>query len=381
MTPLRSRSIAAMLCGVVSVLYTAPVQAQPTQSAGEVSVQGTHLLRDGQPWIPHGYHQIAFVQPPGVSNPKKFLTIAYQNYSSEEYVKMREAGADSVRIQVAQTGMDSQNPDHLSTPHWREQVLGAIGSARQAGLIAIVSVQDEPQTGGNHHVNLPNAATQRVWQQIAPMFKHDRGVLFELFNEPGWSSKDKKDPPPLPPTPHNWQTWKQAMNATIRTIRSAGAINVVVADGLSAGQSLENAPLLADPLQPPQVAYASHPYFTKESDQSSTTWDKKFGDFSKRAPVIITEWGSLYYCDAKTTPAAAVSFLQYLQNYGIGLEVVGWDWSSANFGSAVYDFPHHPQFSSFVGRSCQGKAKDDGFGIGKTVEAWYRTGVPPKSPL
>lgn len=363
MTPLRSRLVAAMFCGAVAVLSTPHVHAQPRQSAGEVSIQGNHLIRDGHPWIPHGYYQIAFEVPPGVPQTKPFWTTASQNYSPKEYVEMRDAGADSVRIQVAQTGMDPQNA--LFTPQFRDRAIGAIRSARATGLTVIVSVQDETQTGEKTPTDLPNDATRRVWQEIAPVFGHDRGVLFELLNEPRPS-----------PSPQHWQAWEQAMNETIRTVRETGAVNVVVADGLAIGQYLENTPLLSDPLK--QVAYASHPYFNQASDQLPTTWDKKFGNFSRRAPVIITEWGSVYYCDANT-PAVAVSFLQYLQNHGLGLEVVAWDWQSANFGSAIYDFPNG-RFSSFVGLSCKNGIKDHGFGIGKTVEVWYRTGVPPTSP-
>jgi hypothetical protein len=42
----------------------------------------------------------------------------------------------------------------------------------------------------------------------------------------------------------------------------------------------------------------------------------------KHAPVIISEWISgAYFCDADT-PESTVQFLQYLQEHGIGLEVV-----------------------------------------------------------
>jgi hypothetical protein len=49
--------------------------------------------------------------------------------------------------------------------------------------------------------------------------------------------------------------------------------------------------------------------------------DAKFGNFSRRAPVIITEWISgAYFCDADT-PESTVQFIQYLREHGIGLEV------------------------------------------------------------
>jgi hypothetical protein len=53
-----------------------------------------------------------------------------------------------------------------------------------------------------------------------------------------------------------------------------------------------------------------------------TDMDAKFGNFSQRAPVSITEGISeAYFCDADT-PESTVRFLQCLQKYGIGLEVV-----------------------------------------------------------
>jgi hypothetical protein len=51
-------------------------------------------------------------------------------------------------------------------------------------------------------------------------------------------------------------------------------------------------------------------------------WDATSGNFSQRVPVIITEGISgAYFCDTDT-PESTVQFLQYLQKYGIGLEVV-----------------------------------------------------------
>ena len=203
-------------------------------------------------------------------------------------------------------------------------MIGAVRAARAAGLTVIISVQDEQQSGEATPTDLPNDATRRVWKELAPVFGQDRDVLFELLNEPR-----------PPPSPRNWQAWAEAMNQTIRAVREAGAANVVVADGLLFAERLAHAPPLSDPLA--QVAYGSHPYAHHAIDQAPATWDIKFGNFSRSAPVIVTEWGTGYYCDANT-PASVVSLLQYLQQHEIGLEVGTWDWAPAHFGSAVYNF-------------------------------------------
>jgi hypothetical protein len=88
---------------------------QQSQSAGEVSVQGNQLIRDGQLCLPPGYYQIAFEVLPGVSDTKPFWMIVSQNCSPKKYVEMRDARANSVQIQIVQTGMDPQNA--LFTPN------------------------------------------------------------------------------------------------------------------------------------------------------------------------------------------------------------------------------------------------------------------------
>jgi hypothetical protein len=224
----------------------------------------------------------------------------------------------------------------------------------------MVSVQDESHVPGETAIDLPDAGTRRVWQEIAPRFANDHGVLFELLNEPR-----------LAPNPQNWPRWAQAMDAAIGTVRSTGARNVVIADGLGVGQVLDGAPRLADP----QVVYASHPYANNAHDQASSAWDAKFGTFARRAPVIITEWFSgAYYCDANT-PRSTVDFIRYLQQHHIGLEAGVWDWAPAGFGSARWGFPHS-KVSQFSGRACH----QQGYGLGAVVETWYKTGVPATSP-
>ena len=85
-------SLTAAFC-LVSTL----ADAQIAPSRGLAKVEGVHLTRDGQPWIPHGFHQIAFAVAPGaLSGAPPLFGVASQNYTPQEYVLMREHGADSV---------------------------------------------------------------------------------------------------------------------------------------------------------------------------------------------------------------------------------------------------------------------------------------------
>ncbi len=310
---------------------------------------------------------------------------AYKSYSPSEYDFMREAGADSVRMNVAQ---DGANPDNhkFYDRRWFDQVMDAIGAARRAGLVVIVSIQDETQTGVKTKAPLPNAGTRRVWEIIAPRFAHDRGVLFELYNEPNVHPDAPID---VIPSAADWAEWKAAMDQTLAVVRRAGATNVVVADGLASAQQLTGAPDLDDPLR--QVAYASHPYPNNGMQQTEQSWNKKFGTFAAQKPVIVTEWGIGYYCDSNT-PNATTTFLSYLDHLQVGLEAVAWDWPAYSFASAVQDYPN-TTFSSLLTltspTACsattnykpgQGSGVATSFGPGRAIRTWYRTGRPPAAP-
>lgn len=361
--------------------------AQQSHLPGEASVSGTQLLRDGQPWIPHGFFQIAFAVPPAALGltlngkpPNPAFQNAYSNYSPAEYADMRKAGADSVRMNVAQDGADPDNAYYFDQ-QWLNTVIGAVKAARNAGLTVILSIQNEKQTGSGG-ATLPNNSTLRVWRELAPIFGQDRGVMYEMYNEPGVLQATV-------PTQEQWQAWATAMNRVVTLIRALGATNVLVADGLGLAQQLTGAPALEDPLS--QVAYASHPYPHNSEGQDSGTWDVKFGNLAKTAPVIVTEWGPGYYCDS-VTPHATVHFLSYLEQHRIGLEVVAWDWGPFNFASAVQGFPK-PTFSSLLvstgpnacttadgNRPGMGHGPETAFGPGKVIESWYQTGVVPAQP-
>ncbi len=354
----------SVMIAISASIFGTSLNAQVKEAEqGSVEVRGKALFRDGQPWIPHGFYQIAFeVAPANLARADHpFWATAQNNWRPEEYQGMREAGADTVRIQIAQSGADPASPAYDQA--FVEKAMLAVRTARQAGMTVVLCVQGESHVPQVRPLGLPGDGTRRIWKNIAPQFANDHGVMFELLNEPQ-----------PPPSPGNWKEWKATMTETLAVVRRAGATNVVIADGLGGGQVLDGAPLLDDP----QVAYASHPYATKRSgqvDQTRAAWDAKFGNFARRAPVIITEWHfGGFFCDADT-PAATLDFLHYIQERGIGVIVGTWDWAPAGFGNARWNFPN-AKFSTFSGLSCH----QPGYGLGEVIRKWYTTGVIPDTP-
>ena len=337
-----------------AVTSAPPVTATPAAPSHPVIVSGIHLLRDGVAWIPHGVVMIAFVAPPGSA--RNAYLAAANAYTPAEFTAIKAWGADSVRLQVSQPGLDPQNA--LFTRSFVTSVQAAVTAARAAGLNVIVSVQDESQSGETSPTTLPNAATNRVWAELAPLFNADTGILYEMMNEPQPTANSA-----------NWALWSTAMNMVIATIRGTGSKNVVLADGLQYAGTFAGAPLLSDTLG--QVAYASHPYFYVASDESTATFATRFGNFAQTAPVVVTEWSTPYsdFCDI-TTPAAALGLEQYLQANGVGLMAFAYDLPTG-LGSITTDFNGTP--TTFANGIACGTP---GFGIGKITQTWYKTGAP-----
>ncbi len=368
------------------------VAAPDTHPTGLVSVSGKVISRDGKPWIPHAFQQVAFVAPPDYINTGAAMPIfvtAAKDYTPTEYQEMVAEKADSVRIQFAQTGID---PSGLyASQAFTSSVIKAVQAARSYGLTVILSDQDEQQTGETNEQGLPDPHAQAAWMNLlttAPWIGNDTGIMLEMYNEP-FVGKTPAGPPPKA----EWDQWQTAMNALIATIRGTGAKNVLIADGLEHAEELSGAPALTDLISP--VVYASHPYAHNYQDQNAAGtdasgnvvagagWDVMFGNFAATNPVIVTEWGNGYYCNA-ITGRADVAFLQYLQAQGVGLVATTWDWAGPNFGSVRVNFPTHT-ITSFptagtplchIDPQTGAAVIDNGVGPGQLVQTWFTTGTP-----
>src|SRR5579863_538874 len=108
---------------------------------------------------------------------------------------------------------------------------------------------------------MSNEKTQLAWRSLAPLFATDRGVMFELFNEPQPDGPDAVQP-------HDWNAWKAAMQPIVDDLRGRGAKNVLLVDGLYWAQVLNGAPQLEDPLA--QIVYAVHPYYSAKHLRSES---------------------------------------------------------------------------------------------------------------
>lgn len=351
-----------VLTGVVALLAgcgsSSDSDGSSSSAAGRVTVAQNRILRDGVAWTPHAVQLVAFVAPPSAQ--AGVFAAAYQHYSPAEFSAIKAWGADSVRIQLSQPGADPQNAMRYDAA-FVQTFVSAVKTARAIGLNVIVSIQDEAQSGEtNTPAVLPDAATNRVWTNLAPMLNGDDGIVYEMFNEPQ-----------LAANPAGWVQWASAMNVVIQTIRATGATNALLADGLNFAERLDGVVPLTDPLN--KVFYSTHPYFHSKADQGLEAWKAKFGNTAATLPVIVGEWtaATTYYCDADT-PAAVLQFLQYIASINVGLVAVTYDFGLPKYGGIVSDYDGTPTTYA-NGRQCG----DTGFGPGTLIQSWYRNGAVP----
>ena len=115
------------------------------------------------------------------------------------------------------------------------------------------------------------------WQYVAVEYRGDRGVIFELWNEPADDSgKEQK-----------WDYIKYYMQRLTDIIKSNGAENIILGPGVWWTYDMRG--IKNSPLEGENIAYAWHNYPTNDSRYIS--WDSAMDDLYKYYPIVVTEWG------------------------------------------------------------------------------------------
>lgn len=153
---------------------------------------------------------------------------------------------------------------------------------------------------GQH--NLPDLNSLVFWTAMAPAYRDNPAVLFDLYNEPTRISWDEwQHGGPMTETDERTKavlTYQAVgMQAVLDAIRSTGARNVVVAGGINWAYDVSGV-LQGHSLSDPSgrgVVYAVHPYphpFKGFGRESIAQWSARMEAFGRSYPFIVTEFGS-----------------------------------------------------------------------------------------
>ena len=197
---------AAVLC-----LAAAGPGAPPARSAS----RATASIATARPGSPRASPWSGWSRPAGGVANKPTYAAARAAFGPGMLGEVRRFGADLVRFQISQFGLDPKSKGY--DPDYRDEVLAAVAETRDAGFNVIVSMQWQG-VSGRRGEGLPTGATRRAWASIVPEFGDDRGVLLEIFNEPEIN----------PRTPAEWGSWRKSMQGLVDALRRAGSENVLL---------------------------------------------------------------------------------------------------------------------------------------------------------
>ncbi|GCE30263.1 hypothetical protein KDA_57470 [Dictyobacter alpinus] len=183
-----------------------------------------------------------------------------------------------------------------------------------------IAIGQKPMTDRDHSL--------AFWKSVASVFKYDRSVIFDVFNEPYVS---------------NWDCWKNGSSAPstapcsdadfavagtqsmVDTIRSTGAKNVIMLSGIGYANWVGGW-LDAMPADPAHNLIASVHIYNFSGCKDTTCYDQIIGPVAAQVPVVMGELGE-NDCQHGFVDTA----MNWADQHGVGY--LGWSWSTYDCGS------------------------------------------------
>jgi hypothetical protein len=231
-----------------------------------------------------------------------------------------------------------------------------VAIARSNGLFVIIDwhVIGEPDGWYKNNTDKNNkyytynsdfSTAKKFWQYAAKKFKSDRGIIFELWNEPVNEDDDL-----------SWNEMRPYLTELVELIRNAESKNVILAPGMNWSYDLRG--IKENPLSGENIAYSWHVY---NNNGSTISREVAMDDLNKVYPIFITEWGSNNDSDFGFTVQSGQNVYGYLESVknlitSLNLSNTAWCWHSSwkpkmfnedwrwanSYGSLVKDFLKYP---------------------------------------
>lgn len=276
-------------------------------------VSGNHLIDTrGRVMIPYGITVFGLALPDwqaGVTQDRRQITAAITKWCT-----------NYVRLQVAPANLLSARPYNAAyLAEVRREVQLALGY--DDNVILTAQTEKTKNLPGSQPAAGPTAQTVQFWRVLAPLYKHNPRVWFDVFNEPR-----------LKGGPSLWTDWRNGatvagqhylgMQQLVSAVRAAaGDRNLIVVEGPRGAQTLSA--VGSNRITGANVAYAVHPY----KQTSPAVWTSNFGQAARTVPVLADEWSTSSlprHGSCGPSPATWVpEFFSYLRQRQIGLGAWG----------------------------------------------------------
>lgn len=222
--------------------------------------------------------------------------------------------ANAVRLSV-HPGVYKKDIDEMKKILEKE-----VSAAREQGLFVIVDWHVigmpngwfKPSAYGEDHYYSYDSnfnTAKEFWEMMAVKYRGDRGVMFELWNEPA------------DPKTNEWKNLQPYMQRLYEIIRSQGADNIIIAPGVWWTYDLRG--IKDKPLAGENIAYSWHNY---EANGRYLTWSQALDGLNNKYPVIVTEWG--YEIDSTSDYNVKTDYANKFKQFIIdkSLHFTAWCW-------------------------------------------------------
>lgn len=366
----------ALLLGCASLLpigatnAEGPVPAIGAPAATDASttglrVEGNRLMSGGEPFAIRGVQIVGLIAPKHLLKPP--YSKARERFGQPQFDAIRGFGANLVRFQVSQAALDPQAPEY--DEEYGREVQAGVNMALANGLRVIVSMQHQGGSGADYKQPLPSDNTVRSWSTIAPWWKQDMRVMYELYNEPT-----------VTPVPEHWDLWLKGgsfrknptgkvvgIQKLIDTVRGLGARNVIIVPALGTQKTFEGMTVRPkDPLN--NLAYGFH---SPKLEIGRAGWQQTFGYLADSVPLIMTEWAASAKAPrcASNYPVQATDLLRYLNEKKVGVNAFSFDLPGTLLEDEKYTLTNYQKF-----RCSEPGVKGFG-GPGELLRRYYSAGA------
>ena len=337
---LRSKSIKLLLLSLPIVLVTlviacsywlyaskqAPTQKVVTHSANTTTENGGYPYVSGNTMYDDQGHKL-ILRGAMLESPFAYI---------HDYITRNKNPLDTLNAKTFQAMHDwKMNAVRINISQWIEQadtsgqyllrLDKAISDANNAGLYVILDFHNDAQSGSpNGDEGRLHKSSESWWLDIANRYKNNGHILFDLINEPKYTS---------------WQEWEYGDGADIvglldvtNTLRQNGIRNIIVLEpGASAGGQLKAwEGFSTKDITDKNSIVSKHIYGEIPqyylSGNPTVEWNKEWGGFLHTRPLIYGEWAVLPHPDhpafcgkgmnSANADAMTNAFLDYMQSIG-----------------------------------------------------------------
>jgi chitodextrinase len=287
-----------------------------------VTVVGNQFYLNGRPFVPHGLNSVSQLNSSWCT--ANSTAAAAANYGDAEIAAAKNTWhVNTLRFQVSQPVLAGPNG-----AAYAQQVQTNVQKALNAGLVVIISMQDESLACGPAEP-LPSQETETAWNTLLAntTLQNNPYVMFELFNEPQNLATNTPTTDPQQSTWVDWESGGRQLEPTssdswtaytpvgyqdlVNYVRGLNVSNALIADGAHYAGQLQGVPILTDPGPSYQIAYAVHPFYYTDGQ---TSWDTRWGYLTGSQAVIATAWNYKASACGTRAQTMAPQFLNYMRN-------------------------------------------------------------------